>query len=322
MHIPDGFLSPRVAAAAAAVSITGLGFALRSVRLHLPPRRVPLLGLAAAFVFAAQMLNFPVAAGTSGHLLGAVLTAALLGPSAAVVVLSAVLLVQCFLFADGGVLALGANVFNMALVGGVGGYAVFGLVRRVAGGLRGTVLAASFAAWCSIVLASIACAGQLAVSGAAPWTAVLPAMAGIHMLIGAGEAIITALVLVAVGRLRPELLARSPGSAGSRYAEFAVYGTLLALGLALFVAPAASSWPDGLERVAATLGFENRAAEAPALAVPFGDYQIPGIGSTAGATAAAGFVGTIAAFALAALLARSLVPKQASRTSPPGTSNR
>lgn len=313
MHIPDGFLSARVAGAATVVSLAGVGVALRQVQRHLPPRRVPLLGLAAAFVFAAQMLNFPVAAGTSGHMLGAVLTAVLLGPSAAIVVLCAVLLVQCFLFADGGVLALGANVFNMALVGGAGGYGVFRSVQRFAGGLRGTVLAATLAAWCSIVLASVTCAGQLAASGTAPWAAVFPAMAGVHMLIGAGEAVITALVLVAVGRLRPELLQHAPSTWGQRYTEFAAYGVLIALGLTVFVAPFASALPDGLEKVALALGFEARAAIQPVLSVPFADYKIPMLGASPRATAAAGCIGTVVAFALAALLARTLVPREPRR---------
>src|SRR5437763_9509310 len=125
MHIPDGFLDAKTALCAAAVSSLGVGVALRRARLHLPPRRVPLMGLAAAFVFAAQMLNFPVAGGTSGHLVGGVLTAVLLGPSAAVLVMTCVLIVQCLMFADGGLMALGANVFNMAIVSVCGGYAVF-----------------------------------------------------------------------------------------------------------------------------------------------------------------------------------------------------
>ena len=317
MHVPDGFLSARVAGAAAVVSAVGLGFALRHTRLHLPPRRVPLLGLAAAFVFAAQMINFPVAAGTSGHLLGAVLAAVLLGPSAAVVVLSAVLFVQCFLFADGGVLALGTNIFDMALVGGVGGFAIYRAVRGVASGLRGTVLAASFAAWCSIVLAATVCAGQLAVSGAASWSAVFPAMAGVHMLIGAGEAIITAFVLVAVGRLRPELLQAPPVPRAERYAEFVAYGLAIAAGLTLFVAPVASGWPDGLEKVAADLGFEARAAAEGAVTVPFGDYRIPAFGNSPWSTAAAGLAGTLAAFALSLALTRVLVPTARHPASPP-----
>jgi cobalt/nickel transport system permease protein len=317
MHIPDGFLSARVAGAAAVVSVAGLGFALRHTRLHLPPRRVPLLGLAAAFVFAAQMLNFPVAAGTSGHLLGAVLTAVLLGPSAAVVVLSAVLCVQCFLFADGGVLALGANIFDMALVGGVGGFAVYRVVRGAVSGLRGTILAASFAAWCSIVLAATASAGQLAMSGAASWSAVFPAMAGVHMLIGAGEAVITAFVLVAVGRLRPELLQAAPVPRAQRYAEFAAYGLAIAVGLTLFVAPVASGWPDGLEKIAAQLGFEARATQSGPLSVPFGDYRIPALGASPWSTAVAGLAGTLAAFVLALVLTRMLVPGTGREASPP-----
>src|SRR3990172_1784829 len=141
MHIPDGFLDAKTAAGAGALALVGLSLALRQARLHLPPRRVPLMGLTAAFVFAGQMVNFPVAGGTSGHLLGATLTAVLVGPSAAVVVLAAVLIVQCFLFADGGVTALGANLVNLALVAPLGGYGVFRAVRPLAAGRRGTVLA-------------------------------------------------------------------------------------------------------------------------------------------------------------------------------------
>src|SRR2546422_7604656 len=119
MHIPDGFLDPKTALASGALSAVGLTIALRDARRRLPARKVPLMGLSAAFVFAAQMLNFPVAAGTSGHLIGGVLAAVLLGPSAAAVVLTSVLIVQCFVFGDGGVLALGANVFNMGIVSAV-----------------------------------------------------------------------------------------------------------------------------------------------------------------------------------------------------------
>ena len=148
----------------------GVGAALRSVRRAASARRVPLIGLAAAFVFAAQMLNFPVAGGTSGHLIGAVLVAVLLGPSAAVLAITAVLVVQCFMFADGGVTALGANVFNMAIVAPGVGYALYALVRRAAGdSLRARLLAIAFAAWCSTVVAAIVCAGQLALSGTVAW---------------------------------------------------------------------------------------------------------------------------------------------------------
>ena len=134
MHIPDGFLDLKTSLAADALSVGALTLALRDARRTLPPRRVPLLGLAAAFIFAGQMLNFPVAGGTSGHLVGSVLAAALLGPGAAVIALTAVLVVQCFVFADGGVLALGANIFNMGVIGALVGYALYRLVYRQLGG--------------------------------------------------------------------------------------------------------------------------------------------------------------------------------------------
>ncbi|HOW79103.1 MAG TPA: energy-coupling factor ABC transporter permease [Verrucomicrobiota bacterium] len=309
MHIPDGFIDGKTAAATALLSAAGVGLALRQVRRRLPPRRVPLLGLAAAFLFAAQMVNFPVAAGVSGHLIGGVLVAALLGPSAAVVVLTTVLIVQCFLFADGGVLALGANVFNMALVGAVGGCAIYHGVRRGWPGRRGQVAAVAFAGWCSTVLAATCCAAQLAWSGTVAWSAAFPALTGTHMIIGVGEGLISALVLLAVLRARPDL-ASEPGDAASpgRGGELVRYGLLAALGLALFVAPFACPWPDGLESVAARLGFEHRAAP-PAIAAPAADYQAPGVSWAVGATALAGAAGTVIVFGLAGLLAWSLVPR-------------
>jgi cobalt/nickel transport system permease protein len=269
---------------------------------------VPLLGLAAAFLFAAQMVNFPVAGGTSGHLVGGVLAAALLGPSAAVVVLTTVLIVQCFLFADGGVLALGANIFNMGIVGAVGGYAIYRVVCRALPGTRGQVAAVAFAGWCSTVLASISCAGQLAWSGTVAWPVGFTAMTSVHMLIGVGEGLISALVLLAIQRVRPELTSEVSGAASPRpWGELVSYGLVATLGVAIFVAPFACPWPDGLDSVAAKLGFEHRAVEAtvPALAP---NYQVPGVRWAAGATALAGATGAVIVFGLALLLARSLVP--------------
>ena len=200
MHIPDGFIDGKTAATTAALSAAGLGLALRQVRRRLPPRRVPLLGLAAAFLFAAQMVNFPVAGGTSGHLVGGVLVAALLGPSAAIVVLATVLIVQCFLFADGGVVALGANIFNMAILGVAVGYGVYRLVRAALPGNRGRVAAVAIAGWFSTVLASISCAGQLAWSGTVAWRVGFVAMTSVHVFIGIGEGLIGALVFLAIQR--------------------------------------------------------------------------------------------------------------------------
>ena len=314
MHLPDGFLDAKTAAAAQVLAWTGVAVALRQVRSSLEPRRVPLLGLAAAFVFAAQMINFPVAGGTSGHLLGGVLTAVLLGPAAAVLVMTTVLLVQCLMFADGGLLALGANVFNMALVGVGGGYLVFRLVRRLVPmeERRSTVFAAAFAGWVSTVLASLSCAGQLALSGTVPWSIAFPAMVGVHMLIGIGEGVATGLIVLAVMESRPELVAGEKDRSAGGAAGFIAWGLLVSLGLAIFVAPFASPWPDGLERVAKSFGFEHKAAQSffPA---PAPDYQIPLFGSATVTTAIAGLVGTLIAFAGAWVLARLTVPVLRSR---------
>jgi len=309
MHIPDGFLDAKTVIASAALATGGVAVALRQVHRHLPRQRVPLLGLSAAFVFAAQMLNFPVAGGTSGHLMGSVLTAVLLGPSAAVIVITSVLVVQCFLFADGGVLALGANIFIMAIVGNLGGYAVYRVVHGWSHSARSTVLAAAFAGWCGTVLAAICCAGQLALSGTVPWTTAFPAMTSVHMVIGLGEGLITGLVIAVIARTRPDLFEKPSPTPAGNLAPVLGFGLVLALGLAIFVAPFASPWPDGLEKVAATLGFEHRAVTEPLLSSPIPDYTMPGIQSAAAATAVAGAVGTFVVFGLAAILARVLVPK-------------
>ncbi len=307
MHIPDGFIDGKTAAATALLSAAGVGVALRQARRRLPPRRVPLLGLAAAFLFAAQMVNFPVAGGTSGHLVGGVLVAALLGPSAAIVVLTTVLIVQCFLFADGGVLALGANVFNMAIIGATGGYAIFRLVCRWLPGTRGQVAAVAFAGWCSTVLASICCAGELAWSGTLAWPAAFTAMASVHMVIGIGEGLISALVFLAIRRMRPDLAGDISAPAPPRQSgELVCYGLLAALGITIFVAPFACPWPDGLDSVAARLGFEHQAAHQ-LVPAPAPGYQMAGVHWAAGATAMAGAAGTLVVFGLALLLARSLV---------------
>lgn len=318
MHIPDGFLDAKTIAAASALSFGSVGYALKRATRDLPPRRVPLMGLAAAFVFAAQMINFPVLGGTSGHLVGSVLVAVLLGPSAAVVVMTAVLIVQCLLFGDGGLLSLGANVFNMAVVATMGGYGIFKLVRWKVRGPAGLILASAFAGWCSTVLASVSCAGQLALSHTAAWNVTFPAMFHIHMFIGIGEGLITGLVLSAILKVRPELLAETPvGVPSSTKIPFLVYGLILVAGLAVFIAPFASPWPDGLDRVAQTLGFAHKASETGILPAPMADYQMPGGGSAGWSTAMAGLIGAMVAFALAWVLARVLTRKLPSRNEHP-----
>jgi cobalt/nickel transport system permease protein len=306
MHIPDGFLDPKTAIASGVVAATGLGIAIRQVKRTLPSSRIPQMGLASAFVFAAQMLNFPVAGGTSGHLIGAVLVSVLLGPSAAVIIMSSVLILQCLMFADGGITALGANMFNMAIVAPLIGFGVYQLTRKIFGSseqVRFTAIA--FASWLSTVAASIACAGQLATSGTANWRVVFPAMAGIHMLIGVGEAIITTLVVAAVMKLSPGMIYNLDNRhTQTDFRQLNGYGLVVALGLVLFVAPFASSWPDGLEKVAETFGFSGAASSTALVPSPLADYGIPGVSSSAVSTILAGVIGTLVAFLLSYTLAR------------------
>ncbi|HET6952196.1 MAG TPA: energy-coupling factor ABC transporter permease [Acidimicrobiales bacterium] len=209
MHIPDGFLDGPTSGAAAVVAAGGIGVSLRRAGQVLDERRVPLAGLTAAFVFAAQMLNFPVAGGTSGHLLGGALAAILVGPAVGAVCVSVVLVVQALLFADGGVSALGLNVVNMALVGAFGGYALFALARRVLPRTeRSVVLASGLAAGAAVVLAAVAFSVEYAVggTGGASVAAVTSAMVGVHVVIGIGEGAVTALVVGAVLATRPDLV--------------------------------------------------------------------------------------------------------------------
>lgn len=206
MHIPDGFLSANTWIPAWLISIGGISYCLKRTAIILKDKMIPLMGVMSAFVFAAQMLNFPVLGGTSGHLLGGVMAAVLLGPYAAAIVLACVLAVQCFIFQDGGLTALGANILNMSLVGTTGGYFVYSVIRKIWGADKGIVPATAIASWLSIVAASIACAMELAASGTSSLNIVLPAMAGVHALIGIGEAVITGLVISFVLKVRPDLI--------------------------------------------------------------------------------------------------------------------
>jgi cobalt/nickel transport system permease protein len=207
MHIPDGFLSNEVALACAIPAIGAVGYGLRRAEVELDDRRVPLLGVTAAFVFAAQMLNFPVAGGTSGHFLGAALAAILLGPWLACLVLAVVLMVQAFVFADGGITALAANVLNMGVVGGVlvGGLVL--AVRRALPNSRAALLGATAGgAWLAVMAGAAACSVELAASGTVPLGTVLPPMLGVHAVIGIGEAVISVAAVSAVLATRPDLL--------------------------------------------------------------------------------------------------------------------
>ena len=208
MHIPDGFLSTIVSAILWILSIIVIAIAFRRVSKELGEREVPVMGVLAAAIFAGQMLNFTVAGGTSGHLMGAALATILLGPWASIIILTCVVGVQALIFQDGGLLALGANIFNMGIVGT--SVAVRGRsasIRRLSGGRKWGIAAGSFiAAWCSIFVAALAVALQLAISGTSPANLSIPAMAGIHALIGIGEGLITMGAVSLILAARPDLL--------------------------------------------------------------------------------------------------------------------
>jgi len=207
MHIPDGFLSNGVNAATFVISAAACSYGVKRVNRNFGEREVPLMGVTAAFIFAAQMINFPVAGGTSGHFLGAVFSSVLLGPWASLIVMTIVLFVQCLGFADGGLTAIGSNIFNMGVVGALGGYGIFIFLFTLFQKTRkGFFSALAIASWFSIVMGASAAAIELAISGTSPLKVALPAMAGTHALIGIGEAIVTTAAVSLILKTRPDLV--------------------------------------------------------------------------------------------------------------------
>lgn len=309
MHIPDGLLAPTVALSTGLIGAAGLGLALRKVEKS--GREPSTLGMMAAFVFAAQMVNFPVGPGVSGHLMGGTLAAVVLGPWGGAVVIAVVLLVQALIFGDGGLTALGANFSNMGLIGSVGGYAVYATIRRRLGGRRGVLLGAMVAAWVSTTVAAGAFAVELAASGRwGDFGHILAWMALVHAAIGVGEAVLTGLVLRFALLARPDLV-EDPAAVGpiGRRGQQAAAGLGIALAVAVFLGPLASGHPDGLEFVGAKLGFLP--ADRPARA-PIADHKLPALTRWApAATALGGAIGTLLVFAVGVGLSRALAPGNA-----------
>ncbi|KAB8174767.1 energy-coupling factor ABC transporter permease [Microbispora catharanthi] len=304
MHVPDGFFDVPVSVGAGVFAAAGVAVCLRGAKRELDDRTAPMAGLVAAFIFAAQMLNFPVAAGTSGHLLGGALAAILVGPYTAVLCVAVVLLVQGFFFADGGLTALGVNITLMAIVTAVVGWAVFRLITR--GGPRGraTLVAASFvAALVSVPAAALVFTALFWLGGTAPIEvgSVAAAMGGVHLLIGLGEGFVTALTVSSVLAVRPDLVYGARGmtraltlrtadgdvqvgpaapeapSAGIGLRPVLVGGALVAVLLAGVVSFYASSAPDGLEKVAADKGLSAQEKPHAAEDGPLAGYSVKGV---------------------------------------------
>jgi cobalt/nickel transport system permease protein len=300
LHIPDGFLNIVVSLIFWLVTIIMVGQAISKTNKSLGEKQIPLMGVMAAFIFAAQMLNFPVAGGTSGHFLGGALAAIVLGPWAGILVMTSVVGVQALLFQDGGLLAMGANIFNMGILTAAIG---FGLYRMVIDRNKGTRLAvAGIGAWIATMAAALITALQLWVSGTSRLEIVIPAMLGVHVFIGIGEALITVAALAFIEQTRPDLLAAEKSTAGGGRG-WIVAGVSVSL-LAVLISPLASGNPDGLERVAEDLGFLGTGMDAPYQILP--DYSIPFLGETAISTILAGIIGAGVLLGLLILMGRNL----------------
>lgn len=287
------------------VSLIIVGYALKRVNRDLDDRKLPLMGVLAAAIFAGQMLNFTVIGGTSGHLMGAAIATILLGPLPAVLVMTTVVSVQALIFQDGGLVVLGANIFNMAVVGVFVAHFVYRTVVSLFKiHMQGIFAGGFMAAWMSIVMVSLAVGLEIAISGTSPANIAIPAMAGIHALIGIGEGLITVGALALMSRIRPDLFGETPiRKTSDRLVWFA--GLLLAMGLAI-LSPLASTNPDGLEWVAKSKGFLEFARGPYLEIIP--NYAIPGLSNEALATIAAGIFGALLVFGVsmgAFLLRRS-----------------
>ncbi|MFE9707754.1 energy-coupling factor ABC transporter permease [Streptomyces sp. NPDC005930] len=306
MHVPDGFINAPTSAVTGVVAAGAIAVSLRGARRELDERTAPLAGLVAAFIFAVQMLNFPVAAGTSGHLLGGALAAILVGPYTGVLCVSVVLLMQGILFADGGLTALGVNITDMAIVTTVVAYALFrGLVKVLPRTRRSVTVASFVAALVSVPAAALAFTLLYWIGGTTDVAIgkVATAMIGVHVLIGIGEAAITALTVGAVIAVRPDLVygarglqqrlklrvngelvdapsgaAPAPAPAAARsHRKVWITGLVASLVLAGFVSFYASADPDGLEKVASDKGIDEKAEEHAAADSPLADYGVKDI---------------------------------------------
>jgi cobalt/nickel transport system permease protein len=300
LHIPDGFLSVVIALTFWVVTAAVVGLSISKTNKSLGEKQVPLMGIMAAFIFAAQMLNFPVLGGTSGHFLGGALAAIVLGPWAGILVMTAVIALQGLLFQDGGLLAMGANIFNMGLLTAMIGYGLYRSVLNQNKTIRLGVAGA--AAWLSTVASALVASLQLWLSGATQLQIVVPAMLCVHVLIGLGEAVVTVAALAFILQTRPDLLdSQAVADKGGR--GWVVVGVLVSL-LAVLLSPLASADPDGLERVAEDMGFLRLGQSAPYQILP--DYTIPFLGGTALSTIAAGAVGALVLLGLMIVLGNAL----------------
>ncbi|MCG9478698.1 MAG: energy-coupling factor ABC transporter permease [Actinomycetia bacterium] len=206
MHIPDGFVDIKTVVSTGVVSAGGLAAAIYKVKSYFKARVIALMGVISALIFALQMINFPIIGGTSGHLLGGALAAIVLGPNAGAIVIAVVLIVQAFVFMDGGVTALGANIFNMAIVGVYGSYLIYWMIGKISKKRTIFLISVAVASWLSVIIVSFFAALELGVSGTYALGITLRAMVGVHFIIGIGEAVITVAIIAFINKVRPDLI--------------------------------------------------------------------------------------------------------------------
>jgi cobalt/nickel transport system permease protein len=305
LHIPDGFLSPQVSLVLWVATAVLIGIAVRKTSrtdVRLIASQPILMGVLGAFIFAAQMFNFPVATGTSGHLLGGVLAGYLLGPWAGTIVMATVIGIQALLFQDGGLLVLGANIFNMGIIGTLGGsFVARGIGTALGGSRSASILGAGAAAWLAVVAAAGFTTLQLGLSGTTNIAVGLPAMLGVHALIGIGEALITVAALTFIAQTAPDILAGVSAPSKASPVRRLATGVAIAGVVATLASLFASADPDGLEAVAEQLGFLDAGLSAPFELFP--DYTIPGLDGTA-STVLAGLLGMIVVIGVLMALGR------------------
>jgi cobalt/nickel transport system permease protein len=304
MHVPDGFINAQVSAATGIISLGTLWAYIRNAKNLVADKLIALTGMMSALIFVLQMINFPIAAGTSGHLLGGALAVIVLGPSLGVICISIVVVIQSLLFADGGLSALGVNVLNMAIITSLTGWFTITLWKKLFGESQFTLISGSvIAGLLSVVFSSIAFVLEYAIGGtvSVPLGNVLIAMISTHLLIGLGEGIITALIVSLLLRVRSDLVYVNSKKNKSNTLSTS-YGVFIALILTLtLVTPYASSSPDGLESVASDFGFE----ETDGVVLLLEDYGISSINNNFVSTTLSALLGVLAIAGLGTLFFRN-----------------
>jgi cobalt/nickel transport system permease protein len=303
MHIPDGFLTPPVWATLDVAGLSAVTLVARRARAGLEESRLPLLGVMGAFVFAAQMINFPVGLGTSGHLVGGALLACILGPAPAALVMTAILAIQALLFQDGGIIALGANVLNMAIAGVFAGFLPYHFLGR-----SRPRLAVFTGAFLSVLVSALLAISELLLSGVRIPSAMVWISLALFVVSAVIEGIITVAVIGAIGRLQPAWTRPGVSMGSAAFVTLALAVVFLTtLGITI-----ASASPDGLQQLAHQAGF---AAQAKTLIEsPFADYRIAGIGDGWGAKALAGTIGALVTLVVGLICFRSVRPRAAARS--------